>query len=158
MIVQARYIGQSNLRYVHQEKLVMTEHGMRTLLRFAMVMAGPLVSATAVEAQTAFEATSKGARCTQNSQGTRLCRFEVGADLIVSITAVGEPDAGISFLRSNIEGDFFARTAIQHHCVIVSAGMKAPNAAKAPGGDLAFVSPRTGRVYRTWQECETAQG
>lgn len=122
-----------------------------------MVMASPLVSASAVEAQTAFEATIKGARCTQNSQGTRLCRFDVGADLIVSITAVGEPDAGISFLRSNIEGDFFARTAMQHHCVIVSAGVKAPTAAKVPGGDLAFISPRTGRVYRTWQECETAQ-
>jgi hypothetical protein len=140
-----------------KEEIVMTEHGMRILIRLAMIMASPLVSAPAARAQTAFEATVKGARCTQNSQGSRLCRFEVGADLIVSITAVGEPDAGISFLRSNIEGEFFARTAIQHDCVIVSAGVKAPNAAKAAGGDLAFISPRTGRVYRTWQECETAQ-
>jgi hypothetical protein len=135
----------------------MAEHGMRGLLWFGAVILGPILSATAVEAQTAFEATIKGARCTQNSEGTRLCRFEVGSDLVVSITAVGEQDAGISFIRSNIDGDFFARTAIQHQCIIVSAGMKAPEAAKAPGADLAFISPRTGRVYRTWQECESAR-
>lgn len=128
----------------------------RTLRCFVFAIcafATPQVAAS----QTAFEAATKGASCTQNAQGTRLCRFEIGADLVITITAVGETDAGVSILRSDFDGDFFARMALQHRCVIVSGGMKAPEATKTPGGYLAFISPRTGLVYRSWQECESAR-
>lgn len=111
-----------------------------------------------VSAQTAFEAATTGARCTQNAQGSRMCRYEIGSSLVVSIAAVGESDAGVSFLKSDFNGAFYARMAVQHRCVIVSGGMKAPEAAKALDGYLAFISPRTGLVYRTWESCEAARG
>jgi hypothetical protein len=130
---------------------------MSALVRLTVVTGALLALTSHAQAQTAFEASTRGARCTQNDQGVRLCRFEIGADLVVTITAVGEPDAGISILRSDFDGDFFARMALQHRCVIVSAGMMAPEAARAPNGYLAFISPRTGLVYRTWQECEAAR-
>lgn len=111
---------------------------------------------SAAVGQTAFQATTGGATCTQNTAGSRYCLYKVGKDLEFSITAVGEPNAGISFLRSSISGDFFARMGLLHRCVIVVAGEQAPEAARTPEGGSAFVSARTGLVYRTWQECERA--
>jgi hypothetical protein len=114
-------------------------------------------SSRPTDAQTAFQAATTGARCTQNAQGSRSCRYEIGSSLVISIAAVGESDAGVSFLKSDFNGDFYARMAVQHRCVIVSGGTKAPEATKALDGYLAFISPRTGLVYRTWESCEAAR-
>jgi hypothetical protein len=119
----------------------------------ALVLLTILSVTQPVAAQTAFEAATRGASCRQNTQGERLCIYRIGRDLEFSITAVGESDAGVSFLRSNITGDFFARTGVQHPCVIVAAGERAPAEARTPAGGYAFVSPFTGLVYRTWQAC-----
>ncbi len=108
-------------------------------------------------AQTTYAATTRGASCRQNMEGSRLCTYRVGESLEISIAAVGEPDTGISFLRSDIRGDFYARFGVRHGCIIVAAGESAPAEARQPPDDLAFISPRTGLVYRTWQECSRAQ-
>jgi hypothetical protein len=120
---------------------------------FAMLFLAPF----ALRAQSAFEAATRGAACTQSALGERVCAYHIGADLKISITAVGSLDAGVSFLHSDIEGDFFARMSLQHQCVIVSAGKKAPQAAQTATGQYAFISPRTGLVYQTWQQCEVAK-
>jgi hypothetical protein len=119
----------------------------------AVLTLGVLTAARPAHAQTTYELTVRGAECKQNTGGDLYCVYKVGRDLEFSIAGVGTPDAGISFLKSSFAGDFYARFGIQHGCVIVAAGEKAPGPATAVGSDFAFVSPANGRVYRTWQEC-----
>jgi hypothetical protein len=69
-----------------------------------------------------------------------------------TIAGVGDPDAGISFLRSDWNGDFYARFGLMHGCVIVTFGKQAPRGISLSG--FAFVSPRSGKVYKTYQECQ----
>ena len=116
-----------------------------------------VVIAGKIRAQTVFEATTRGAKCSQNSAGARLCTYVVGQGLEFSITGVGQSDAGVSFLRSDHKSDFWARMGMLHRCVIVVAGERAPKEFMTVNGDFAFVSPRTGLVYRLWQECEKAR-
>lgn len=106
------------------------------LAKFGVVSLASSAIATSAFAQTAFEATTRGATCRQDVGGSRYCSYKVGKDLEFSIAAVGEPDAGVSFLRSNIKGDFYARFGVQHGCIIVAAGESAPKAATVPGGDF----------------------
>lgn len=105
--------------------------------------------------QGAFELTVRGATCKQDVGGTVSCRYVVGEDLEFSIAAVGTTNAGISFLRSSIRGDYFARYGIQHGCVIVEHGER--SVAKSLAASWAFISPKNGRVYRTWQECQESK-
>jgi hypothetical protein len=125
---------------------------MRLLLTVAGFLGLSQALAGVSSAQTVFAAATTGATCTQNAAGNRICRYKVGR-LEISIAAVGEPDAGISVLHSDINDDYYARFAVLHGCVIVAAGKAAPKEALAPAGDFAFISPRDGKVYKTWQEC-----
>lgn len=130
----------------------------RTCVCFVLVpWLGLTALHTSASAQTAFEATTRGAVCRQNSQGAKLCTYRVGRDLELSITGVGEINAGTSFRRSSIDGDFFARVSLQHPCIIITAGFRAPAEARTSVGEYAFISPRTGLVYRTWPECARAR-
>lgn len=125
------------------------------LMRLAALIAclcGPIP----LMAQTAYEAAARGASCNQDTSGARSCHFTIGHDLEIAIAAVGEPDVGISFLRSNQNGDFYGRFGRMHGCVIVMAGAHAPEAARTAAGVAAFISPRNGKVYQTWQECRRA--
>jgi hypothetical protein len=97
---------------------------------------------------TAFEDTVAGKRCNQNTQ-TISCRYKVGKDLEFTIDGIGDPDTGISFLHSNFDGDYFATFGLRHGCVIVKHGRDP----RLPP-DFAFVSPRNGKVYKTWEDCK----
>jgi hypothetical protein len=125
----------------------------RSAALFIAVATFELLLPRSVRAQTAFEAATRGAVCTQNVQGSRLCHYKIGRNLEISIAGVGEGDAGISILRSSIDGDFYARFAVLHGCVIVAAGNAAPPAATTNDGLYAFISPRDGKIYKTWQDC-----
>ena len=106
-------------------------------------------------AQSLFDITTRGTSCKALSDGSLFCKYEVGKDLEFSITSVGREDAGVSFLRSSIKGDYWARFGVLHGCVIVVQGEgTAQTAARA---DFAFVSPKNGRVYHTWQECQSGK-
>lgn len=106
-------------------------------------------------AQSLFDITTRGASCKALSDGSHFCKYEVGKDLEFSVTSVGKEDVGISFLRSNIKGDYWARFGLMHGCIIVVQGEK--TARTSSGSDFAFVSPRSGRVYQTWEECQRAK-
>lgn len=109
--------------------------------------------ASAFAADTPFEATTRGTSCGSTSQGSLECKYKVGRDLEFSIAAVGQSDAGISFTRSSYSGDYYARFGVQHGCVVIAYGEQGLKEAKNPSV-YAFVSPRTGRVYRAWTECQ----
>ena len=128
----------------------MTLHRSRALVLGALALAPSVATAGP-----AFDLAVRGSSCKQSPQGHLACRYVIGNDLEISITAAGEWDAGISFLRSNIRGDYFARFGVMHGCVIVAEGEVTARASAGPS-DYAFISPKNGRVYRTWQECKAS--
>ena len=47
------------------------------------------------------------------------CTYQVGKDLNVSITGIGQPDTAITYMKSDFEGDFYATYACDawvHNC------------------------------------------
>jgi hypothetical protein len=106
-------------------------------------------------AQSLFDITARGMSCRSLSDSSLFCKYEIGNDLEFSITSVGREDAGISFLRSNIEGDYWARFGVMHGCIIVMQGEK--TASRTKHAEYTFVSPKNGGAYQTWQECKSAR-
>jgi hypothetical protein len=100
---------------------------------------------------TAYQDTLSGKLCKEDEATQQLhCNYKVGKDLEFSIDAIGTPYTGITFTRSNIKGDYFATFGLMHGCVIVKHG--GDDLALKP--DVAFVSPKNGKVYKTWVDCK----
>jgi hypothetical protein len=74
------------------------------------------------------------------------CSYSAGKSFRLTVAGVGGQDAAIIFERSDYEGDYHGRFGMSHKCVMVSA--------RGSFNDIAFISPRTGRVFRRWEECD----
>ena len=87
------------------------------------------------------------------------CVYRVGRDLEFVIAGVGGSDAGITVTKtSGYSGDYYATFGVMHGCVIVKPGSATIRAEMTSGvhSDMAFVSPKTGKVYTSWPECKKA--
>lgn len=104
-----------------------------------------------------LELVRSGTTCVGARNGLLNCRYRVGRDLEFSIEEVGSNFAGISFSRSDDRGDYYARFGVAHGCVFISAGHTAPDRVKYDPREHAFVSPKNGRSYETWEDCKAAR-
>jgi len=114
-----------------------------------------VVIAAGVGSSSTFEATVAGAKCESRvalGEAQMDCVYKIGNDLQFTIAGVGMEMASISFEKSSDSGRHFAKFGMLHQCVIVSPGRA--NEEDILTAQLAFVSPRTGRVYRDWMECK----
>ena len=105
-----------------------------------------------------YSLVTNGMRCNQGGTGTSadtqmVCEYSVGDGLQFRILAVGAADAGIEFEKVLPSSPYRAAMSLKHGCVIVER-QSSSNTASAP--QFAFVSPRTGKVYHTWQDCAAA--
>ena len=123
---------------------------MRVIL-FAIVLTLYLFASPA-SAETTYEATLYGKSCVEDRNQQIHCDYRIGNDFWLSIAGVGQTDAAVSFMKSDAGGHYYATFGIMHGCVIVKPG----DASKSSLLDLAFVSPKNGKVYLTWQECRAA--
>jgi hypothetical protein len=98
-----------------------------------------------------YELTLKGKQCQEKSGQPLACEYRIGETLHISIDGIGQIDTGITFMKSDFDGDFYATVGVLHGCVIVKHGLK--HIPRQNAFDFAFISPRTGKVYTTWQEC-----
>jgi hypothetical protein len=126
----------------------MVSRGTIFLVVIVALLAG-LQHATA-QGRTTYDDVVAGKRCSQNPIGDLECNYRVGRSLHFAIVAPGRPDGSIYFYAASFEGDYFAVIGMSHGCVVVRPGQGASEARRL---DLAFVSPRNGKVYRTWQDC-----
>ena len=103
-----------------------------------------------------YEMTMKGKKCTTSEKQQIDCEYRVGKDFWLTISGIGMPDTAITFMSSSFEGDFYGTVGVMHGCVIVKPGKIVLDLAAKNGVDpgFAFISPKNGKVYRTWQECE----
>ena len=121
---------------------------LRLIITGALAM---LFCTTAFADKSVYDAVVSGKSCTENRQQNISCSFTVGKDLLIEIAGIGSPDTGIAFLKSSIDGDYYAAYGLKHGCVIIKNGPRT----KKEVFDFAFVSPKNGKVYKTWESCQT---
>jgi hypothetical protein len=125
--------------------------------RIALEMMLALACAPAWAIDSPFDATTRGTLCRPTSQGPLECSYSVGQDLAFTIAPVGQPDALVSFVRSNDGGDYYGAWGAAAGCVVVKHGRRGVRESGAPYA-YAFVSPKNGRVYKDWHDCRKAAG
>lgn len=102
--------------------------------------------------ESTFDVASRAKQChAQEAMGSIQCDYKIGNDLKIAIAAVGEESAGISFERSDFDGDFYGSVGVAHGCIVVTPGRKSNFEM-----GYAFISPKNGKVYRTWWDCKSA--
>jgi len=117
---------------------------------FIIIIIFIFLASTAWAEGEAYEDTLSGKKCSEHRQQWN-CVYKVGKDLEFSIDGIGMPDTAITVTRTKgLDGDYYASFGLMHGCMIIKHGSKS----KLFFMDFAFVSPKNGKVYRTWQECQ----
>ena len=111
-----------------------------------------LFPALSIAANQTYQDTIKGKVCKETRSQQIECDYKIGKNLNIAIAGVGLPDTSISFYSSKYEGDYFARVGILHGCVIIVPGESSDRFSQF--GNLAFISPKNGKVYESWQSCQ----
>jgi hypothetical protein len=107
---------------------------------------------SAAQAETSvYDLTLKGKQCQEDSRQVLEREYRIGKTLHIAITGIGQTDTAITFLKSDVNGDFYAAIGMRHGCVIVKRNPDLFNLANAL--EFAFISPHSGKIYKTWQEC-----
>ena len=109
-------------------------------------------SVSLMAATTTYDEVVKGKTCKSSVSQSIECDYKVGASLVVTIAGVGEPYAGITMMKSDFNGDYYAGVGVLHGCIVVNMGTSNP--AFSMGVDAALISPKNGKVYRKWQDCQ----
>ena len=120
------------------------------------LVAALLSAAPAVALETPYAATSRGAHCALQPDGTLTCRYRVGRDLEFTLNRVAEPGVSLEIGRAGPDGDYDIEPAMNSRCVFVRYGKRG----MAQGGSdyvFAVVSGRNGMVYRSLRECRLAR-
>ena len=104
-----------------------------------------------------YDVVLAGKRCEGVRPREITCEYRVGNDLHFTIDGIGGAWTGIAFIKSDYDGDFYAGYGLGHGCVIVRRGKGSwkDQYCGGPGSpvDVAFVSTKTGDVYRNWSAC-----
>jgi hypothetical protein len=115
---------------------------------------------TLADGGSTYDLVLAGKKCETGTNQTLSCEYTVGNGLKFTITGIGQPDTGITFMKSSFDEDFYASYGLLHGCVIVqrgTEGVKSEDALEAGSfADYAFVSPRNGKVYKSWNQCQAA--
>ena len=113
------------------------------------------------ESKPSYALVLEGKKCETSTFDQSLsCEYMVGTGLKFTIAGIGQPDTAITFLKSSFDGDFYASVGLLHGCVIVKRGTTGVETDVALETsdflDFAFVSPKNGKVYKSWEQCKAA--
>jgi hypothetical protein len=117
-----------------------------------IISATMLFAVSETFAQSTYEAILKGKSCSERRGQQIDCDYKIGNDFWLSIAGVGQPDAGVSFMKADFDGKYYGTYGVMHGCAIVKTGKANNNKTKDPL-NFAFVSPKNGKVYRDWESC-----
>jgi hypothetical protein len=118
------------------------------LFRFCL-LSFSLMFSSLVMGQSTYDLIVNGTKCTMN-RNQMDCNYTIGSDFWLSIAGVGGVDTGITFMKSDFKGKYYGTVGIMHGCIIVKNGVANT---KSSIGNMAFVSPKNGKVYQDWQSC-----
>jgi len=129
---------------------------LKSILLFLFLVISPVFS-IAGELST-YDIVLSGKACKEYPNQEISCDFKVGNDLHFILEGIGSEWTGITFMKSDYEGDFYATYGLGHGCVVVKRGKKNWKNAGCggPGSafDYAFISSKNGKVYRDWEACQ----
>lgn len=105
-----------------------------------------------------YDAVLAGMKCKQQKVGDIPqfdCEYRVGQSLVIAAPGLGGNGATFTIEKSDFDGDYYVSVGGMgtHDCAIVKPGKKRRVGAGGDPWDVAFISPRTGKVFTTWQEC-----
>lgn len=96
-----------------------------------------------------YDIVLSGKKCSERESQQLDCEYRIGKDLWITVAGIGQGDVGVTFMKADFNGDYYATFGLMHSCVVVKPGKKIEALA-----DFAFISPRTGKVFKSWQECK----
>lgn len=132
------------------------------LLTYLLIAAGIFLFPPTIQVpqdRSTYNEVIGGMRSFNNSRGDLEYDFRVGNSLHFGIVRPDTPnapisDASIYFYSASFEGDYFAVVSLSDGCVVVRPGQSSSLAKRA---DLAFVSIRNSKVFRTLEELRSAK-
>ena len=92
-----------------------------------------------------------GADCKQTVNNGLICEYKIGQKLRFSIKDAGGSDPVIAFRHSDWDEDFYA--VMYFGCIVVVPGRASKEKYENDG---IYIAPKNGRVFRTRNECQTA--
>jgi hypothetical protein len=105
----------------------------------------------------AYNALLDSKKCKASSAQGITCTYSIGDELDFSIEGIGEFDVAVSFNYVSADSLYYARFASRPGCVFIQRKLRKSVDLSQAMSDLAYVSPRNGKVYRDWRECKDAQ-
>lgn len=120
----------------------------RILLITAITIA---LQTTCYAEESTYDLVLKGKKCEEGSNQQLDCSYKIGNDFWLSVAGVGNPDAGVTFMKSDFNGKYYGTYGMLHGCVIVKTGTA--NKTINPL-NFAFISPINGKVYKNWGNCK----
>ena len=110
-----------------------------------------MLSNFAMAQESTYDLIIKGKKCSEEFNQQLTCYYKIGNEFYLAIAGVGLSDTGVTFMKSDFNGEYYGTYGVMHGCVIVKTGNK--NKTKN-ALDLAFISPKNGKVYRDWENCK----
>lgn len=114
---------------------------------FLAIILSTMLWPCAHASETTYDVLVAGKSCQENKNQSLSCSYKAGKSLLIEIAGIGSPDTGVGFLKSDFNGDYYAKYGVLHGCIIVNR--------TSDLNSFAFISPKNGKIYRTWQECKT---
>ncbi|OAI09020.1 hypothetical protein A1353_05500 [Methylomonas methanica] len=96
-----------------------------------------------------FQRALQGTKCEQIPNNGRYCKYQFGTTLEIGIKDVGGTDTVVGFHNSNIKNELYA--VLYFGCIAIVPGEAHPRNYNHDYG--VFISPITGLVYQTSNEC-----
>ncbi len=102
-----------------------------------------------------YDAVLKSRLCNERETQQLDCNYRIADDFWLSIAAVGASNATVHFMASSIEGSYYASFLTESSCVMIIQGKRRSKVGDF--SDLAYVSPRNGKVYQNVADCESGR-
>lgn len=119
----------------------------------AGLMSGSLVAQAQPQQDALYRLVVASAKCEQDAANGRLCRYQIGKMLDVSIKDAGGTDTVVAFNFSSVKEEIYA--VWYFGCVAIVPGEASPGWYKGAHG--VYISPRNGLVYQSRAECERSK-
>ena len=114
-------------------------------IKFILISILLCITQISIAENSTYKAIVSGKECKESHNQSISCAYKIDDSLLIEIAGIGSPDTGIAFLKSDYNGKYYGKYGLLHGCIIINSTENYTA--------FAFISPKNGKVYHTWQEC-----
>jgi hypothetical protein len=123
--------------------------------RFFIFLVSWFTCFVCVANESTYQKILKGKVCTENPSTQQIdCEYKINTEFWLSIAGIGLPDTAVTFMKADFNGKYYGTFGLLHGCVVVKPGVSNKDSLSI---DMAFVSPKNGKIYQTWQLCQSGE-